>query len=253
MTRLPAALALLALAGCGGPPPARPTTTPSGPQPAPATDARLLFVGNSHTGLHGLPDLVAGMVQALRPGRTAAARYVPVGFLEDTAADPTAGDAVDLGAWTAVVLQAQKISVSGRFSYSRAEGLALARRAKSKGAVVVFYPEWGLKGRPGDGARQEAVYREMAAAAGATVAPVATAWDLALAERPDLPLYAADGNHQSELGAFLTACVLAATLTGASPAGLADHSYPAASAADRRFLAGVAARAVAGEKPGAKP
>ena len=36
--------------------------------------------------------------------------------------------------------------------------------------------------------------------------------DLALAEKPDLRLYEADGNHQSSLGAFLTACILCESL-----------------------------------------
>jgi hypothetical protein len=143
------------------------------------------------------------------------------------------------------VLQAQKISVSGRYEYSRQEGIDLARRAKARGMTVVFYPEWGLKGVKGDGARQERVYREMAQEADVGVAPVARAWDVALLERPELPLHAGDGNHQSALGAFLTACVLYGRLTGDSPAALGSYPYPGADEKDRAFLAGVAARALA--------
>jgi hypothetical protein len=83
----------------------------------------------------------------------------------------------------------------------------------------------------------------MADAAGVRVAPVGRAWDLALSQRPDLPLHAADGNHQTALGAFLTACVLVGELTGESPADLASFPYPEASAADRQFMADAAARA----------
>jgi hypothetical protein len=143
---------------------------------------------------------------------------------------------------------AQRISVSGRHEYSRAEGIDIARRAKARGASVFYYAEWGLRGVAGDGPRQEKVYQEMARAADAGVVAPGRAWDLALAERPDMPLHASDGNHQSETGAFLTAAVIAARLMGESPAALAAFPYPAVSDEDRRFLADVAARATAAER-----
>jgi hypothetical protein len=146
-----------------------------------------------------------------------------------------------------VVLQAQKISVSGQFEYSRKEGIDFARRGRDRGARVVFFPEWGLKNKPGDGPRQERVYREMAAASGASVAPVGRAWDLALSRRPDLALHADDGNHQSAAGAFLTACVLAGHLTGDSPAKLAAFPYAGTGEGDRKFLAGFAAEVLAAD------
>ena len=65
----------------------------------------------------------------------------------------------------------------------------------------------------------------------------------ALAERPDLQLYEHDGNHQSVVGAFLTAAVLYAAITGESPEPLAGFPYPAVSADDRAFLTATAARA----------
>jgi len=60
-----------------------------------------------------------------------------------------------------------------------------------------------------------------------------------------LPLHAGDGNHQSPLGAFLTACVLVGRLTGESPAGLASFPYPETDEKDRKFLADAAAVALA--------
>jgi hypothetical protein len=212
-----------------------------------SADVSILFVGNSHTAMHDLPGLVGGMIRFRRPEKTVYTHHVGVGFLEDVARDPRCRDEIESRPWKYVVLQAQKISASGRFDYSRKEGIDLARLAKDRGAGVVFYPEWGLKGVDGDGARQEKVYREMARDAGVGVAPVARAWDLALAARPELPLHAGDGNHQSPLGAFLTACVLYGRLTGDDPAALASYPYPA-DEGDRRFLAETAAKALSQEK-----
>ena len=58
-----------------------------------------------------------------------------------------------------------------------------------------------------------------------------------------MKLHAPDGNHQSEIGAFLTACVLCGQLTGESPASLASFDYRGLNADDRKFLAETAARA----------
>jgi hypothetical protein len=242
----------LCVGGCGDPPaaqvPGPVVASTSDVDQVRAADVSILFVGNSHTGNFDIPGLVCDLVRALQPGKTTYSYYVPVGHLGQVANDPRCRTEIESRPWKFVVLQAQKISVSGKFEYSRAEGIDLARLAKARGAGVVFYPEWGLKGMAGDGARQEKVYREMARDAGVGVAPVARAWDLALAERPELELHAEDGNHQAPLGAFLTACVLAGRLTGESPARLATFEYAGASAADRKFLADIAAKALAAEK-----
>ncbi|MBX9585417.1 MAG: hypothetical protein K2X87_34350, partial [Gemmataceae bacterium] len=205
-------------------------------------DLRVLFVGNSHTLGHDLPDLVGRMTHALRPDRTVYTHAVGLPFLDAAADDPTARDEVDARPWTHVVLQAQRISASGKREYSRAEGIDLARRAKDRGAAV-FFSEWGLKDDPTNGPRHERVYGEMAKEAGVRVAAVGRAWDLARAARPDLPLYEGDGNHQTATGAFLTAAVLAGRLTETSPAPLADFAYPEADADTRKLLADAAARA----------
>jgi hypothetical protein len=60
----------------------------------------------------------------------------------------------------------------------------------------------------------------IAQAESACVAPIGQAWDLALARDPTLTLHATDGNHSVPAGAFLTALVLYATITGQSPSDL---------------------------------
>jgi hypothetical protein len=232
--------ALLLIAGCNRP--AKPTLPAEDTHVA---DISILFVGNSHTGMHDIPNLVRELIRQLRPGKSVFAYHVSVAFLEDATSSPLYREQIKSRAWTHVVLQGQKISASGKHEYSREAGIEMARYAKERGSTVFYYPEWGLKGVAGDGARQEKIYREMARDAGVDVAPVAKAWDLALADRPELELYSADRNHQSELGAFLTASVIAGKLTGESPAPLAGYPYRGANEADRKYLAGIAAKALA--------
>src|SRR5262249_37035026 len=231
------------LAGCGSEP--RSAAGPSGgksdPEKVRSVDISALFVGNSHTTSHALPDLVGRTIRFRHPEKTVYTHGVPAAFLDEAASDPRCLEEIESRPWKYVVLQAQRISASGRHEYSRAKGIDLAKRARGAGATVFFFAEWGLKGVAGDGPRTEAVYQEMARAADARVAPVGRAWDLALSRRPDLLLHDADGNHQTALGAFLTACVLFGQLTDESPADLASFPYPEASEADRRFLADAAA------------
>lgn len=211
----------------------------------------ILFVGNSHTAFHDLPNLVCEMIRFCHPEKTTYSSVVSVAFLDDVARNPRCREEIEQRPWKFVVLQAQRISMSGRFDYSRQEGINIAKLAREHEAAVFFYSEWGLKGKEGDGARNDRIYTEMAREAGVGVVPMGRAWDLALAERPDLPLHAEDGNHQSPLGAFLTACMLFGRLTGESPAALAEYPYPDATAAERRFLADIAARALDAEQSAA--
>lgn len=245
--RIALAITLALVAGCGSDPVSADGSagTASDPEQVRTAELSVLFVGNSHTQNHDLPDLVCRMIRFRHPEKTTSAHVVSVTFLDDVARDPRCREEIETRPWKAVVLQAQKISQSGRFDYSKAEGIEMAKLARTRGAAVHFYAEWGLRGKAGHGRRIEAVYEDIARESGGRVAPVGRAWDLALAGRPELPLYEFDGNHQSPLGAFLTACVLAGHLTGESPASLAAFPDPAASEADRKYLANTAAKALA--------
>jgi hypothetical protein len=217
----------------------------SDPEKVRAADVSILFVGNSHTSMHNVPNLVCDMIRFRHPQKTTYAHVVSVNFLEDAATNPVCREEIETRPWKFVVLQAQKISASGKHDYSRAEGIELAKLAKARGASVFFYCEWGLRDVPDNGTRQEKVYRAMAGEAGVSIAAVNRAWDAALAVRPDLPLYESDGNHQSATGAFLTAAFLCGKLTGESPLTLAAFSSQVVSEADRAVLAEAAAKALA--------
>jgi len=207
-----------------------------------AADVSILFIGNSHTTWHDLPNLVRGMMEFKRPSRTVLVRMFPVQFLDEVAGNSELERLFTGRRWTHVVLQAQRISASGKYSYSRQEGIDFARRARATGAAVLFFSEWGRKGVAGDARMNERIYQEMAEASEARVVRVGHVWDVALAERPSLPLHWTDGNHQSTMGAFLTACVLYGAVTGESPEGMEAMRYDGVKEEERRFLAGVAGK-----------
>jgi hypothetical protein len=97
---------------------------------------------------------------------------------------------------------------------------------KKIGAQTVLYmPQpWKTKMDPPLTAENYAeVYGQLGAELGAKVAPAALAWQRSIQERPDLELYARDGIHGNLHGAYLSLCVLYATIFGRSPVGLAYH------------------------------
>jgi hypothetical protein len=202
----------LTLCGCGA---GSGGASASAPAPSPAAaDVTILFMGNSHTSVNDVPGAVAAMVRAARPGKTVYAEEAPGSmFLDERAVDAASLERLQGRRWTFVVLQAQKYSSSGLFEYPIDGAVALARMARTSGAVPILFPEWPRR----DIAETQRIYDlhvSIALREPACVAPVGQAWDLAIARNPGLVLHAPDGNHSAPAGAFLAALVIATTMTG---------------------------------------
>jgi hypothetical protein len=185
--------------------------------PAAGADVSLLFMGNSHTSANNLVGMAAAMIATGRPQKTVAAVEAPGWmFLEERLNHAPSRTLLASQPWSVVVLQAQKYSASGQFSYSTEEAKELSRLARGQQAVPIMFPEWPRRGID-ETQRIYDLHVSIAQAATACVAPIGQAWDLALARHPDIVLHDADGNHSAPAGAFLAALVLYATVTGLSP------------------------------------
>jgi len=214
-----ASLSLLAsVAACGD---GSTDTVDSAPGPSPgAADISLLYMGNSHTSVNELDDMVTEMVRAGMPGETVAGVAAPGWmFLDERAAHPPSLTLLRSQDWSVVILQAQKYSSSGQFTYSTEEAKELVRASREQHAVPVMFPEWPRR-NVDETQRIYDLHVSIAQETPACVAPIGQAWDLALARHPTLVLHDADGNHSAPAGAFLAALVLYATITGRSPGDL---------------------------------
>ena len=213
------AFALLLCACGGGSGDSQPGPSPV-PPPAASADISLLFMGNSHTSSNNLTTMVADMVRAGNPGRTVAAVEAPGSmFLDERLNDAQTTTLMRSQAWSFVILQAQKYSTSGQFTYSTEEAKELVRISRRQRAVPVMFPEWPRRAVD-ETRRIYDLHVSIAQAEPACVAPIGQAWDLALSRDPALPLHASDGNHSAPAGAFLAALVLYSTITGQSPLNL---------------------------------
>ncbi len=170
----------------------------------------LLFVGNSHTGFHQLSELVTALVDHRLETGDSWGRYVAVTFLDSNPESVTRE--IDSGRWDAVILQAQKISSSGKYMYSTDAGIRIAKHAVGLNCKPFFFAEWGIENVPNHTRFTETIYQSMADEAGCELIPVGRVWESVLAESPDTRLYSEDHNHQSRLGASLTALSIASYL-----------------------------------------
>ena len=106
------------------------------------------------------------------------------------------------------------------------------------GAKPVFFMSWAYADAPEMTAQLAEAYTQAGNANGALVVPAGLAFARAIAQRPQLNLYASDKRHPSMLGTYLATATIYATLLKKSPVGLsytADIDEPTA-----RFLQTVA-------------
>jgi hypothetical protein len=189
-----------------------------------SADVTVLMMGNSHSSMGQLPRQLGDMLSAGLSGKTVAVVVAPGWmFLSERPADLPSMELLRSRPWTAVVLQGQPYSASGRETYSTAEAEALIRSAREAGARPVLFPEWPRLG-VAETQRIHDIHTGIAAREPACVAAVGQAWALALQRHPRLRLHAPDGNHATTAGAHLAALMLYAAITGNSPHGLPDQA-----------------------------
>ena len=176
----------------------------------------VLLIGNSHSSRGDLPGALRQILES--DGSTfadveAAGNWA---FLAERLEDDKTQEILESRPWTHVVLQAQKYSTSGRYTYPTAAAEEWIRRSRKVGAQPILFPEWARRGHLEEGARVHRLHLEIAAREPACVAPIGLAWEIMLDTNPDIRLHNRDGNHANRTGALLTAYVLYAVITGRS-------------------------------------
>ncbi len=184
----------------------------------------IFFIGNSHTSNHGLPQIVKAMLEAGGLGQDIKVEVSAGPFLDQHLTFPTTQEKFQRQAWEVVVLQAQQYSQSGKYAhlYPIAPAVEWVKRVKDQGGLPIMYPEWAQVRGGDEGMTTYRLHCSIAEQQAARVAPIGQAWYRAIHEDPKLELHAGDGNHSSPAGAYLTACVLYATISQKSPLELPD-------------------------------
>jgi hypothetical protein len=157
--------------------------------PAPPTQLRVLFIGNSLTYTGDIPSRFAKLAAAM--GRKADVQMVafPDYGLEDHWRDGRALEAIRKGGWDVVVLQHS----SSTKSESRAELTEYAKRfvkpIREAGAKPALYMVWPSVDRARDFGTVITAYRAAAESVDAILLPVGEAWLRAIGADKRLKLY----------------------------------------------------------------
>lgn len=202
--------------------------------PEPTTVKHILFVGNSYTFQHQVPDQVASQLSKLHgPDIAYVATMVADGGqnLIEYVDDPRILNALETNAFDYFVLQDR--STAAFYSVDHQDFFKAVRwfksQATAEGAEMILYQTWPRREghdfysqRPARGfspprtpqemrLRLDKIYQQAARATGAKVAPVGNCW---MQRGNHAALYQRDGSHATQQGAALAASVIAQTLAG---------------------------------------
>ena len=230
----------------------QPTPTP---EPPPEPPERILFVGGEWVlpWNGGIDNHLRMLAASANPPLTIETGNLIAssgsrGLLASHLKFSGIGDEVREHRWEVVVLQEDR-TFSVNFEQIFHEGAReLDAEIKEAGGRTAFFMVWGAEEYDPAQTTENQVeaYTKIGGELGATVAPVALAWQGSLTKRPALRLLqglAAKGVLASIHGTYLTACVLYATLLEQTPVGL-PYAPEGIADEEREFLQRMAWEAV---------
>lgn len=205
---------------------------------------RVLFLGNSYTGVNNLPQMLANVASST--GDTLLFdSNTPGGYtLQGHSSNASSLAKIAQGNWDFVVLQEQSQLPSFPISQVQADVFPYAQlldsiiNAQNPCAETVFYMTWGRKnGDASNCASWPPVctyagmdsllnlrYRMMANDNNAIVSPVAVVWRYIIQNYPSLDLYQADQSHPSVAGTYAAACSFYTVLFRKDPTAISFNS-----------------------------
>ncbi len=192
---------------------------------------RVLFLGNSYTYVNDLPSMVAAMARAGGFRVETAMVAVAGATLADLVSLPQTAKALSSSKWDVVVLQEHSEPPSieqFRQDLMYPAARQLVAMVAAAGAKPMFFMTWvqrggwpqgGLSGYEAMQSQVVSGYLRIARELNVPVAPVGAAWQAVTRYHPQLNLWQADGNHPTEAGSYLAACVFYAAILRHSPVG----------------------------------
>lgn len=193
-------------------------------------EINVLFIGNSHTAVNNVPEMVSQLARTADSGPVIRYEYAGVSLLN--AAGRPIYARIGAVKWDFIVLQGEEISSSHKYTYSQEGGIGLAKAGVKAGATVLLFAEWPRRGWDETEYIND-VYRGIAKASGAKVVSVGVPWDKVLKLNLGQDLWSSDGNHASLHGSYIAARTLYRAIV---PGGVPDWKPNAVSVAFARAL-----------------
>ena len=191
---------------------------------------KVLFIGNSHTYMNDMPELVREMIENAAgeacevfmlayPGKTLKWHMAEEYFSERFS--------ILHGGFDYCVIQERAHPMP-----EETETVAYASRivelCRKAGTVPVIFETWAEKAKPENQEAMNRRYRSLAENQGILLAPVGEIWTAAqpeLQNRFGADLYNTDGAHASAIGVYLIATILTKVITGKLPSPVFLKTY----------------------------
>lgn len=205
---------------------------------------KVLFIGNSYTGVNNLPFMVSEMADSAGDDLIYDSNTPGGARFMDHATNTTTLNKIASEDWDYVVLQAQSQETAlseGQMEtevYPYAESLSDAIRANNLCSQPMFYMTWGREN--GDASNcpylpwvctyegmDDAIrdtYMFMTEENEAEVSSVGAVWRYIRTNHPDLDLYAGDGSHPSITGSYAAGCAFYAMVYKKDPTQISWNS-----------------------------
>ena len=169
---------------------------------------KILFIGNSHTYYNDMPLLVKK--RFIREGYDCHVTMLahPGWFLAQHAEDPEAKFNILHGEYDYVVLQEHAHPFGPEEKFFEAVHI-LNGWIKEAESTPVIYLTWARKSEPEAQERMTAAHSRIAQETGALLAHVGDGWWDYMRSRPDLEMFACDGEHASPAGSDYAAGIIA--------------------------------------------
>lgn len=173
----------------------------------------LLFIGNSYTFGHDMPNLLADLADAGNPRYCLEITTVVEGGATLTSHWDTgvALQQVQGKQWNYVVLQEQSMGTIEFPQHFQQASSRWIQAIRQTGATPVLFVTWAREHSPQQQATINAAYTQ-AAGQQAILVKAGTAWQQVRQHDRSIKLYEPDQSHPTLSGAYLTACVFYTTL-----------------------------------------
>lgn len=208
-------VAALASGGCVAP------FGPSRHVPRASGNQAVLFIGNSHTYTHDVPQMVETLARWMGNDSLETAAIAEPNFaLEDHLALGVAEAALKKSSWRWVVMQQGTSALPESQLHLLFWAAAFEPFIRESGAEPVMYQIWPMSSRRFDADAALTSYWNAAAAVRGLLAPAGDAFTAAMELEPPLDPYSSDGLHANRYGAYLSAVVIFQRITGIEPSAL---------------------------------
>ena len=165
---------------------------------------RILFIGNSHTYMNDMPEMVAKRFR--EDGYDCEVTMIAHGgwYLKQHVVEPDVRFNILYGHYDYVVLQEHSHPFGPEEDFFQAAS-ALNEWIREAGSIPVIYMTWARKEEKSEQERMTRVHREVAESIDALLAPVGEYWWDYMRSWPEVNIYKRDGSHASSHGSDFAA------------------------------------------------